>query len=412
MHNSCRALILVDLKRIRAALPSTQNAASTFRVIVVMKTLLCASALSAAEFIPLGILPGESRSEASDVSNDGRTVVGVGGGAFLWTGAAGIVPFEEPEPTDPPYNAKGISGDGVVAILNGYSSSYRWRETEGYENLGGLVEEEPESYARGISDDGSTIVGNSYAGPSSDGNFRVQNSFRWTQTTGLIDLGALDPDSGSNATAVSSNGDVVVGNDGGYVEAFRWTQATGMVGLGSGIYDYSRAFDVSADGSMVLGGLRNGHPFENSFPTDLAIWKAESGWTVIASDISLVSIGKLAAMSGDGSVIAFQKHISTRTDFLAYLWTEGQGERSLADVMANDLGLGDAISGWSMDTESYVSAISSDGRFVVGAAKNPLGQPEAFLVDLQIPEPTTAMMFLIGLGGILGIHRSRCSRRF
>ena len=61
----------------------------------------------------------------------------------------------------------------------------------------------------------------------------------------------------SHAFDVSADGSTVVGwsrSASGY-EAFRWTSASGMVGLGdlSGGNFYSEAYGVSADGSTVVG---------------------------------------------------------------------------------------------------------------------------------------------------------------
>ena len=61
-------------------------------------------------------------------------------------------------------------------------------------------------------------------------------------------------------SGVSADGSVIVGTrhtDNGYTnEAFRWTQSSGIVGLGFLANDHhgSIATDVSADGSVVVGG--------------------------------------------------------------------------------------------------------------------------------------------------------------
>src|SRR4051812_29188909 len=71
-------------------------------------------------------------------------------------------------------------------------------------------------------------------------------------------LGFLAGNNYSFAYDVSADGTVVVGEAGttNYGnEAFRWTAANGMVGLGDlpGATFYSVAFGVSADGSVVTG---------------------------------------------------------------------------------------------------------------------------------------------------------------
>ena len=75
--------------------------------------------------------------------------------------------------------------------------------------------------------------------------------FRWTEAGGMVSLGASAVSWGD----VSADGSVVVGGTlsaNGH-EAFRWIEAEGMVGLGDlpggGFYSY--ATEVSADGSEI-----------------------------------------------------------------------------------------------------------------------------------------------------------------
>jgi len=102
------------------------------------------------------------------------------------------------------------------------------------------------SDARAVSSDGSVVVG---AANDLNGNPRA---FRWTLATGIQDLGTLGGD-GSEATDVSADGSVIVGwsSDANNIyRAFKWTAATGMQDLGAG--DYSKAYGVSADGSVII----------------------------------------------------------------------------------------------------------------------------------------------------------------
>jgi probable HAF family extracellular repeat protein len=150
----------------------------------------------------LGMLPGLTFSAAYGVSDDGSVVVGDGGG----------------------YPAR--------------TRAFRWTPSEGMQDLGALPGW-TDVYARAVSPDGSTVVG--FASTPSG-----TRAFRWTQSGGMHELGA------GYAAAASADGSVVVGY--GSSGAFRWTQSGGMQPLGvlpgaSG----SVAYDVSADGSMVVG---------------------------------------------------------------------------------------------------------------------------------------------------------------
>ncbi len=74
----------------------------------------------------------------------------------------------------------------------------------------------------------------------------------------MITLGTLNGGDESRATAISSDGTVIVGyandgNDGNWQRAFRWTQTEKMVTLGTLGGDTSSAKAVSADGSVIVG---------------------------------------------------------------------------------------------------------------------------------------------------------------
>jgi len=85
------------------------------------------------------------------------------------------------------------------------------------------------------------------------------------QSAGITDLGTLSGGDRSRAFGVSANGAVVVGGatitglDADYEYAFRWTEAGGMQSLGvlnGG--DFSRANGASADGAVVIGVANDG----------------------------------------------------------------------------------------------------------------------------------------------------------
>src|SRR5258706_10651218 len=116
-----------------------------------------------------------------------------------------------------------------------------------------------QTYAFGVSGNGSVVVGYALDGAASD-----YRAFRWTQATGLVSLGSLNGGHSSSAYAVSSDGNVVVGlaSDGAAGNAdraFRWTQTGGMVSLGTlNGGNSSNAHAVNSDGSVVVGDAVNG----------------------------------------------------------------------------------------------------------------------------------------------------------
>jgi uncharacterized membrane protein len=129
-------------------------------------------------------------------------------------------------------------------------------------DLGGASSPPSGLTARGVSADGSTVVGQI---PSAA--IPLGEAFRWTAATGMVGLGLLpdassQPNPQSVAGAVSADGSVIVGSSSSgraarfAVEAFRWTQADGLVGLGfppGGFFNESEATAVSGDGTVVAG---------------------------------------------------------------------------------------------------------------------------------------------------------------
>jgi probable HAF family extracellular repeat protein len=91
---------------------------------------------------------------------------------------------------------------------------------------------------------------------------------------GMQDLGTLGG-SESYAYDVSADGAVVVGvarNAAGYGRAFRWTASGGMQDLGTLGGTWSEAFGVSADGSVVVGWAGNAAGYGRAFR-----WTASGG---------------------------------------------------------------------------------------------------------------------------------------
>lgn len=222
--------------------------------------------------VGLGDLPGgEYSSAASGVSGDGSVVAGSStsdlspswGEAFRWTEGTGLVglgvlPGSE-IPTSVPWR---VSADGMVVV--GWASSengreaFRWTASEGIIGMGDLPGGSFDSWATGVSADGSVIVGLALnPGPT---------SFRWTEDTGMVDLGRPPGGNGSHAWGVSADGSVVVGDAGvsGDLVPAIWDESHGMrnlvevlveLGLGPSMegWDLEQATAISADGLTVVG---------------------------------------------------------------------------------------------------------------------------------------------------------------
>ena len=62
------------------------------------------------------------------------------------------------------------------------------------------------------------------------------------------------------------------------------------------------------------------------------------------------------------------------------IWDPVNGMRHLQDVLVNEYGLGASLTGWTLHE---ASAISADGKHIVGYATNPTGGTEGWLVSLE-----------------------------
>ena len=178
----------------------------------------------------------------------------------------------------------------------------------------------------------------------------------WSQT--LTWLGVLPDGYNSYAYDVSADGAVVVGgaeNAAGQWRAFRWTALGGMQDLGTlGCCD-SRANGVSADGAVVVGGAEN------------AAWQRRAfRWTASGGMQDLGTLGGLASwaysVSADGSVVVGWA-LNAAGQERAFRWTELGGMQ--------DLGTLGGLASWAY-------SVSADGAVVVGSAQNAAGHWHAF----------------------------------
>jgi probable HAF family extracellular repeat protein len=192
---------------------------------------------------------------------------------------------------------------------------------------------------RGISADGSVVVGSRQVGTDSE-------AVRWTRETGLVGLGHLAGGNKSYAYAASQDGTVIVGaSDSGTagLQAFRWTQSSGLEALGTLPGDStSQAYDVTADGSLVVGKSGN----------RATVWTAAEGLQPLPG---IGDISAAHAVSADGSVIAGESRGEGDVGPMAFRWTAGCG---LVNITPDE------------GMSSRAAGISADGYTVVGTDGN------------------------------------------
>jgi probable HAF family extracellular repeat protein len=173
----------------------------------------------------------------------------------------------------------------------------------------------------------------------------------------LIWLGTLGGD-WSSAFSVSADGSVVVGvaqNAAGQPLAFRWTVTGGMQDLGTLGGGESRPYAVSADGAVVVGWAENAAGQLRAFR-----WTAARGMQDLGT---LGGDGSAAyGVSADGAVVVGSAR-NAAGQLRAFRWTAARGMQDLGT-------LGGSV--------SAASGVSADGSVVVGSARNAAGQERAF----------------------------------
>jgi probable HAF family extracellular repeat protein len=252
------------------------------------------------------------------------------------------------------------------------------------------------SRAAGVSADGSVVVGAGNYCPGGGPAPVTGEAVRWTQSKAIVGLGDVPGGNGvSRAFGVSADGSVVVGkgNAGASFQiedlgvAYRWTSGEGMVPLGflSGGSDLSAATAVSAEGSVVVG-------YSNSASGSEAFrWTAAAGMVGLGylNPVPRWNQSHANAVSADGSVVVGS---SAGT---AFLWTAAGGMRSVEAVLAGDFGVD--LTGWTLEEATGVSA---DGNTLVGWGQNPSGDTEAWRGHIQAVEQLSLSDPAGGLGSL------------
>ncbi len=239
------------------------------------------------------------------------------------------------------------------------------------------------SKACGVSPDGSAVVGESTLMGTTPISFetaikmvisgqgylkesRPTLATLWKKSGDVVSLGSLLGDFASNAYGVSINGSAVVGriHSSSKLEALLWTASEGIVSLGclqnvndpNGLETSSVAYDISADGTLVVGAISSQsgkEPF---------LWTKLDGIQTFGNLSGGYSWGEARGVSADGSVIV--GFSSSASGVEAFRWTKIDGM----------VGLGD-LPGGKFRSEAY--GVSSDGSVVVGWSHSQSGG-EAF----------------------------------
>lgn len=256
---------------------------------------------------PLGSLGASSDGSASSgwgISGDGNTVVGLGwinagsAHAINWTSGSGVVDMGSTV-DDRSTRANAANYDGSVIVgwqdgETGFRQGAVWRN--GVQTLITDQNGFEVSEASDVDDSGTWVVG---------GNGPSDQAWRWSESTGLQELGML---AGGffvrgNATAISGDGSTIVGYERGFGiptggEGFIWRDGIGMVNLTT----YVQSLGIDTQGlvlSLPLGISPDGK-------TIVGAGRPEGGFGIIGWSVTIPTPGSLA-MLGLGGLFASRR---------------------------------------------------------------------------------------------------------
>jgi len=367
-------------------------------VIIIMVSGSALTALGAeASFQGLGDLYGGSfHSEAMEVSADGLVAVGIsisesGYEAFRWMASGGMEGLGDLDGGGFYSRSLGVSADGSVVVGFGYSASdyeaFRW-ENGIMTGLGDLDGGSFYSHAYDVSADGSVVVGIGQSASGVEACYWRKGNGAWEDADpcGLGDLpgGSFH----SRAYGLSPDGSVIVGwgvsasgdeacywrkGDG----AWEYTDPCGLGDLPGGGF-HSEAYDISADGSTVVGRGQSASGLEAFRWKDLN----ENGLVDPGEMIGLGSNSIASGVSANGSVVV--GYIITASGDEACIWDKHNGIRNLKEVLELDNGLD--LTDWRLTRARGIS--DDEGGFtIVGEGINPDGYTEAWIATICEPEP-------------------------
>ncbi len=241
----------------------------------------------------------------------------------------GSLPMGEKHPNSYAY---GVSADGSVVVGQSNGKAFFWTAHGGMEALSGVS-----SVATAANTDGSVIVGYGQKGFST-------RAYRWTRDGSVEDLGSLEGTSTTYAYGVSGDGSIIVGASGR--RAFRWTHAGGMEDLGFILgkrVDFVRATAISTDGMAIVGTHSSGKISE-AFR-----WTRTEGMRGLGF-LPETRWSRATAVNANGTVIVGESGDD------AFRWTESTGMISLGRMKTRD----------SYSHSYRAQAVSADGSVIVG----------------------------------------------
>jgi len=258
-----------------------------------------------------------------------------------------------------------IAGEAIDA--NRIQQAAIWQRGTEWRLLGSIVPNAQPcdallSTVNGMNADGSVLVGLAWNG------CRIARAFRWTEATGMVDLGSTVEGQSSRADAVSGDGKVVVGfqeHPTGFRQGARWVDAKQTIFTGpEGLIGEANA--TNSDGSIIVGenceALSNGQ--------SAWVWTARDGVQCLKPPIRRPAIegsftGVALATSEDGRVIGGGHSFGLESESI--IWIDRQPQ--YLKTYLREHGVPNAFEGWV--NTGFITGMTRDGRVLVGFGAGP-----------------------------------------
>jgi probable HAF family extracellular repeat protein len=282
--------------------------------------------------------------------------------AFSWTADGGVVMIGAFDPYDFSFfrgvNERGqIVGSTFSETVPGTGRAFLWSATDGLRDITHQL-----TSASAISNREQVVgaVGYRLLG----GGWQT-HAMSWTETGGLLDLGALPGSFDSYATAVNDGGQVVGNSENTLNHAFMWTPSDGMIDLGTLGGCCSQAAAINASG-QVVGTASYGTSRAKGY-----VWTKETG---------MIDLGTLGGISSEAVAINARGQV-TGSSYLpdgrqhAVLWHPISPRMIAANLIALVSG-----AGFHQGVSVLRNATESVDRGNIPAACN---QTDAFLNQIR-----------------------------
>jgi uncharacterized membrane protein len=319
------------------------------------------------------------------------------GGAFHWMPTSGVTLIGGETGT---ISRDGQTTVGTLADANGNDQPAIWSGGTSWRLLGPLVPnalpcQRALGSANAVSGDGHFVVGGGYHGTSvteacASGSF---SAFRWDESSGYVLLG--EPGRGSRADAISADGRVIVGYQQGTLtaaEGVKWVDGRKEIILGPLGVPVGFARAVNRDGSLIAGTACI-PDVEADIPNTAWAWTPAGGvkcypveaplWVPWIDPRHKQYNTYIYAVSDDGRVMggAIQFELSFG-ETESVVWFDGEPV-FLRDYLRSH-GYPDAFEGHN--NTGQITAISPDGRLIVGNNGGPFGAVNRYGFIVILPE--------------------------